>query len=255
MTSQGPSLPGPIAPALARPLWTVVILLVLLGVASGVLRSVFTSDLVARIEPVRMQVLAALHLNDPFLDERPAELAQADGRLAAHPLRIVLHSVAGSLFLLAAPFQFSARVRSRHLSWHRWSGRILLLVAFPMVLTGMYFGILLPYGGPGEVVLIALVGTLFLVGASQAFVAIRRRQVARHREWMIRVFAIAISISTVRVAAAAGDLLLTPAGIRPPAIFVISLWIGWGLTLAAAELWIRYTRPLARYLAVPDSAV
>jgi hypothetical protein len=36
--------------------------------------------------------------------------------------------------------------------------------------------------------------------------------------------------------------VLTPAGLPPPELFVLSLWTGWTVTLAAGELWIRYTR-------------
>jgi hypothetical protein len=111
------------------------------------------------------------------------------------------------------------------------------------VVAGLYFGILIPYGGAGEAVAIAVFGCLFLMAIGRAFLAIRRHQVARHPEWMIRVFAIAIAISTVRVIAGVLDVALTPAGIRPPDLFVLSLWTGWTITLGVAELWIRYTRP------------
>ena len=50
--------------------------------------------------------------------------------------------------------------------------------------------------------------------------------------------------------AAALDFALTPAGVRPPDLFALSLWIGWGVTLVAAELWIRYTRAYGRSLAL-----
>ena len=59
---------------------------------------------------------------------------------------------------------------------------------------------------------------------------------------MIRAFAIALGISTVRVVALIFDLTLTPAGVRTPDVFVLSIWIGWLLTMAVAEAWIRYTR-------------
>ena len=60
---------------------------------------------------------------------------------------------------------------------------------------------------------------------------------------MIGVFAIAIAISSVRVVGVVLDAALTPTGVRPPDIFVLSVWTGWVITLAVAELWIRYTRP------------
>ena len=39
------------------------------------------------------------------------------------------------------------------------------------------------------------------------------------------------------------DAALTPAGVRPPDIFVLSVWTGWVITIGVAELWIRHTRP------------
>lgn len=119
-------------------------------------------------------------------------------------------------------------------------------MAFVAVLSALFFGLLMPYGGPGEAIATALFGGLFLAAISRAFIAIRRHPVARHREWMIRAFAIAIGISTVRVVGAVFDVTLTPAGIRPPEIFVLSIWVGWAITLGAAEAWVRCTRSRRR---------
>jgi len=88
-----------------------------------------------------------------------------------------------------------------------------------------------------------LPGGLFLALA-RAVAAIRAGRVAAHREWMIRAFAVALGISTVRLVAAALDLVVSPYGVPLAPLFVASLWIGWGVTVAAAELWIRYTRRL-----------
>jgi len=85
-------------------------------------------------------------------------------------------------------------------------------------------------------------GGLFLFAVYRGVRAIRRGQVARHREWMIRVFALAVAISTVRLVGAVLDVALTPLGVRPPAVFALSVWTGWILTLGIAELWIRHTR-------------
>ena len=81
-----------------------------------------------------------------------------------------------------------------------------------------------------------------LVAIAVGFVAIRRRQIARHREWMIRVFAFATAIATIRIAFAAIDVALTQSGMPPPDQFMFSVWTGWLVTLAAAEAWIRDTR-------------
>jgi hypothetical protein len=228
-----------------------VVLLATIGVAAALGRGVHTADLASRAEPYRQRLLRALDREDPSAKQRAEELQLLDRRFAAHPDATLLHILPGGLFLILAPFQFSARVRKRHIQFHRWSGRLLVAVGTIAALTGLYFGLLMPYGGLGESAAIALFGGLFLAALGKALVAIWRRDPARHREWMIRAFAIALGISTVRVVGAALDLTLTPLGLSPKAAFVLSVWTGWALTLGAAELWIARTRPVTHALGAP----
>lgn len=229
-------------PALIRALWAVVALLVALGVFAAAGRTVFLDDFIARAEPVRLWNMTALGRDDPRALQRPAVVARMDGTFASHPKLTLLHVVPGGLFLLFAPLQFVSRLRVRHPALHRWSGRILLLLLIASALPGLFFGLLMPFGGLGEAVAIALFGVTLLIAIVVAVVAIRRGQIARHREWMIRVFAFAIAISTIRIAFGVIDAALTPSGYPPPDQFVLSVWAGWIVTLAAAEAWIRYTR-------------
>jgi uncharacterized membrane protein len=244
---------GPKAPrALAVfAMWSGVVLLVIIGVGAAVGRGVFRADFGARADPVRRQVLQALDFEDPLLAQRPAELDRFDRRYASHPVATILHVLPGGILLILAPLQFSSWIRSRHIRFHRWSGRFLMLAALVTTAAGLYFGLRMPYGGAGEVTAIAFFGGLFLFAVGRAFVAIRTGRVALHREWMIRAFAIAIGVSTVRVAGALLDVALTPSGTRPADVFALSLWIGWGATLAAGEVWIRYTRKESRWPAAP----
>ncbi len=237
-------------PLVVQVLWFGVAVLVAVGIVAAVGRAIFPSDLATRADPLRQQLLDALHRTDPFLPQRPGEIGRFDRRFAANPLATLMHVLPGGLFLILAPLQFSSRIRSRYIRFHRWSGRILVVTAVVTALAGLYFGLLMPYGGTGELTATLFFGGLFLVAVVRGFLAIRRRQVPRHREWMIRAFAIGIGISTVRIVSAALDFALTPAGIRPPDLFALSLWIGWGITLVAAELWIRYTRAYGRSLAL-----
>ena len=111
-----------------------------------------------------------------------------------------------------------------------------------MTVPALSFGVLTPYGGTGEAVAIALFGAMFLLSLALGFAAIRRGDITRHRAWMTRAFAVAIGISTERLFFSFLDVALTPAGFRPPVIFVISIWSAWIVTIGAAELWIRNTR-------------
>jgi uncharacterized membrane protein len=225
-----------------RALWLGVALLVTIGLFSVVGRGVFPGDFSTRADPFRQRVLDAFHRQDPLASTRPAELDRFDRRFAAAPLVTMLHILPGGLLLVLAPLQFSSRIRNRHIRFHRWSGRVLVGAAVVSALAGLYFGLLMPYGGLGEVAAITLFGGILLVSVILAVAAVRRGEIALHREWTIRAFAIVLGISMVRVVGPLFDLALTPAGLPPRELFVLSLWTGWTLTLAAGELWIRYTR-------------
>lgn len=241
-------------PLLSFVLLCAVGLLTAIGVAAVIGRGLYPADLATRADPQRTRLMELLDREDPFAAHRAEELDQFDRRFAAHPVMTRLHILPGGLFLLLAPLQFSSRIRSRHLRFHRWSGRVLLLAAIVTALSGLYFGLLMPFGGPAEAVAIALFGGLLLIAVVRGFLAIRSGRIALHREWMIRTFALGIAISTVRLVAPVVDYAFTPTGMRSWDMFALAVWIGWLLTIAAAEAWIRYTRPRAGLIAVAASA-
>jgi len=216
--------------------------LVVLGVVAAYGRSVHMDDWLSRMEPFRADAFARLHVVDPFASDRPDEVERLDRKFGDHPRLTLLHTVPGGLFLAFALLQFSTRLRARWLNVHRWSGRLLIAVAFLATVPTYYFGVMRPYGGRWEAVAIVLFAIMFLGFLTVAYLAIRRGDVARHREWMIRAFAVALGISTVRVVGLVFDFVFTPAGLRPPMIFVLSIWSGWFITVGAAEVWLWRTR-------------
>jgi hypothetical protein len=48
-----------------------------------------------------------------------------------YPTIVALHVILGGLYL--APFQFVRRIRSRHLGYHRWAGRVLVSILGPQL--------------------------------------------------------------------------------------------------------------------------
>jgi uncharacterized membrane protein len=216
--------------------------LVLIGVASALGRAVYVADLGHRMEPVRERTMAALGLPDPDRATRAAEMERFDRNFAGHPGVARGHVLPGALFLALAPLQFWGRLRTRHPRVHRWTGRVLLLAALVSTGSALFFGLRTPFGGVAETIPISLAAVLFLFALARATVAIRARDVARHREWMIRAFALAVGIATVRVVGLVLDLTLTPLGVPLMTGFVMALWVGWVVSVATAEAWIRHTR-------------
>jgi hypothetical protein len=228
----------------------VLLLLVVVGVSAAVARILFVDDLGSRTEPARSALLDAAGLTDPHAARRATQVEFVDARFGSHPVLALAHVGLGAVFLALAPLQFSGRFRARHLRLHRWAGRLLIVAALASTLASLYFGLWVPFGGWREAVAIAAFAALFLFSLGRGFVAIRARDVALHREWMIRSYAVAVGISTVRVVIVAIDLPLTMLGIDAVGVFLIGLWSGWILTVAAAEAWIRRTRLPAPVTAV-----
>jgi uncharacterized membrane protein len=239
--------------ALRRALWTTVICLTAVGVAGAALRmSIVATTLMIPVsqrpplsehDQLNMRIVAAGLAMKPGTDKyarTEAEVVRFANGYTAHPVYAFMHLALGSLILLLAPFQFSRRVRARHIQFHRWSGRTILLASVAIAISAYYFGIVRSTIHPSERPTIAIILALFVFAAVRAYRAIRRRDVAQHREWMIRTYAFLIGIASVRVVSFA----LTPffRGGELGVAVITSWWIGWLLTLFAAELWIRYTR-------------
>ena len=112
---------------------------------------------------------------------------------------MAVHVVLGGLYLTLVPFQFVRRIRSRHLAYHRRVGRILVSIGLVVGVTALFMGLVIPFSGWGERVIIGLFGTLFLAALLKGFVHVRAGRVALHREWMIRAFAIALAVATIRL--------------------------------------------------------
>lgn len=168
------------------------------------------------------------------------EVVRMSAKYVAHPRFTYTHMVTGILLLVLAPFQFNRELRNRHRRLHRWTGRFILVLVLLSSASAIFFGVLDPGAPALERPSIAIFSAFFLIAATRAFTAIRVRDIARHREWMIRMIAIAVGIGTVRIVSFPVVLLHGGAG---DTNLLISMWIGWLLSIGAAEVWIRHTRP------------
>jgi hypothetical protein len=71
---------------------------------------------------------------------------------------------------------------------------------------------------------------------------IRRREIALHREWMIRAFSIGLAVATIRPIIGFFFATSRFTGLTPYEFFGTAFWIGFVLHLIAAEAWIHSTR-------------
>ncbi len=163
---------------------------------------------------------------------------EPDARFDAAPAAVVTHVVASIVYVVLGAFQFSARTRQRHPLWHRWAGRV--LVPAGLVVAGSALWLTLLYDreeGTGtllfsvRLVVGTAMGAALLLGCS----AIRRRDLAAHRAWMARAYALALGAGTQPFTVGFGEALFGAGMVRTD----LMMSAGWGLNLVVAELVIR----------------
>jgi uncharacterized membrane protein len=228
-----------------RTLWSVVILLALIGIAVVVRRTVtLVPILVNGYTPPA-----------PASNPVAAQFAALDDIFARYPVLTLIHIIPGVLFMLLGPLQFSATIRARHRQWHRWSGRVYLICSLIIGVSALVMSVAMPaIGGLTQAIATTLFALYFLFALGKAYWHIRRGEITLHREWMIRAFAIGLAVATIRPIIGLFFATSRLSGLTPDMFFGIAFWIGFVLHLLAAEGWIRWTRPLHRSAARPKAA-
>ena len=142
----------------------------------------------------------------PYLTASLGELSESGAGLAGNydgrPVFVLIafyaHIVAGGLALVVGPLQFWRGLRDRHRTAHRVLGRVYLGAVVLGGLSGLVLATVSEAGLAGFFGFGAL-AVLWLTSAWQAYRAIRRRDVAGHRAWMMRNFALTYAAVTLRL--------------------------------------------------------
>ena len=210
---------------IARVLWIAVILLVLIGVAVAARRTIVL-------------------LKPGAINARKNPAAALDEHFAKQKALTLLHVLPGMLFMILGPLQFVQSLRSKHPAMHRWSGRIFLTASAVIGASGLTMAMRGTIGGADEKAAILLFGSFFLVALGKALWHAMHHEFEKHREWMIRGYAVGLAVATIRplmggffAAAVIGGH--TP---QPQNFFGMAFWIGFTAQTIAAESWIRRTR-------------
>ncbi len=121
-------------------------------------------------------------------------ISSANARFVAAPFPIVLHILSASLFSILGAFQFSSGIRQRSPTWHRVSGRLVVASGIFAAVSGLWMTVTYPI--PPELqggllyAVRAFVSAAMLLSIYCAVAAITRRDIAAHRAWMIRAYAL-----------------------------------------------------------------
>lgn len=155
-------------------------------------------------------------------------------RMFAVPAIAFIHTAGGATASLIGPFQFLDRFRRHSPRSHRWLGRVYLIVVGLSGLGGIYLS-------PGSlaantfgVAFIAL-ALAWLYTGWNAYATIRRGDVAAHRRWMIRNFALTYAAVTLRIEMPIYMIM----GMDEILALNVSGWSCWVPNLIFVEWWIR----------------
>jgi uncharacterized membrane protein len=226
-----------------RALWSAVTFLAFIGVAVAVRRMV-------HLVPI---VVHGYHPPAVNANPRLAQFAALDDLFAHYPILTLVHIVPGLLFMILGPLQFSSTIRARHLRWHRFSGRVFVICGLVIGISALVMSFGMPaIGGVNQAAATTLFGTFFLFSLCKAFWHIRQHEVALHREWMIRAFAVGLAVATIRPIIGLFFATSPLTGLTPREFFGVAFWIGFVLHLIAAEAWIQTTPARQVTISVQD---
>jgi uncharacterized membrane protein len=185
-----------------------------------------------------------------------AEVTAENARFVASPVPVVVHIVGATLYCLLGAFQFVPALRRR--SWHRRAGRLLVPLGLAAALSGIWMTLFYPRPPIDDVLLtpIRLVfGAAMVAGLVLGVTAILRRDVAAHRAWMARAYAIALGAGTQVLTHLPWMVLVGPPSGTPRVLLMLA---GWGINLAVVEWALRRRpappRPVVRRRPTPAAA-
>lgn len=145
------------------------------------------------------------------------------------------HISFGGLALLIGWTQFSKKLRLRKMKWHRLIGKVYVLSVLFSSLAGLFIAFFAS-GGIISVLGFGLLALSWLFTDIQGYLSIRRLEIARHRQWMIRNYALAFAAVTLRIYLPLSTQLLHLEFIDA---YRVIAWLCWVPNLLVAEILIR----------------
>jgi len=149
------------------------------------------------------------------------------------PLSLIVHILTASVFLILGAIQLLPK--SRRGSWHRYAGRVSVITGAIAAATGLWMTVLLDpsdSAGPLLAPMRAFFSVFWLVAIVLGVMAIRNKDIMRHRVWMLRSFAVGVGTAVQSLLLLPYFFIIgVPSGL-PADIIILASWV---LCLAVAE--------------------
>jgi uncharacterized membrane protein len=149
------------------------------------------------------------------------------------------HTTLGGLALLSGCTQFLSGLRQKRLPLHRNLGKVYVAAVMLSGTAGLGIAFAAS-GGLWAQMGFAALGFLWLYTTAKAFLAIKKRDIAEHQNWMTRSYALCFGAVTLRLWM---PLFLGALGMSFDFAYPIIAWISWVPNLLVAEWIIRRPKP------------
>jgi uncharacterized membrane protein len=147
---------------------------------------------------------------------------------------LALHGLPGAAAMIAAPFQFSDRLRSRYPRWHRVAGYVYVFGILALAPLGVYVQHLAEarLGDPRSFTVLAATNAVLLYVTTIPAVAFaRQRRLTLHRQWMTRSYAVALVFFQ-------GRLILGVTGLETASVDMVEavIWVCIAMAVPLADI-------------------
>ncbi|WP_327580817.1 DUF2306 domain-containing protein [Nonomuraea sp. NBC_00507] len=185
----------------------------------------------------------------PYLSMDPSQSrVPAPDFFPPHFVVLSLHVVFGSIAMITCCLQVWPWFRGRYPRAHRLIGRVYVFAGcLPAGLLGLIVSVTTPYFGPVTAASGVVLALVWLGCTLAGWRMARQRRFVDHRRWMVRSFALTMSIITNRLWGTVFFIVLSPQlettfhgdeTLLASAVSALSAWLGWVLPLLFAEWWL-----------------
>jgi peptidoglycan biosynthesis protein MviN/MurJ (putative lipid II flippase) len=162
---------------------------------------------------------------------------------SASAIPLVSHIVGALAYMLLGATQFSPAIRRRWPAYHRLAGRLALVGAALVVVSALWLTVAYATPSFGGLVLACFrvaVASAMTLSIGLGLAAALKREIARHREWMIRAYALGIGAATQVLVLMVAEMI---SGGAPTELNrALLMGLAWGINLMVAEWNIRRGR-------------
>lgn len=156
------------------------------------------------------------------------------GHIENRQLAFLLHISLAPVALLLGSLQLLPNLRSKQPAYHRWAGR---LYGIAVLIAGIA-GMIVAVGAEGGIIAssgFGLLAILWLYVTAKGINHARAREFKKHRQWMLRSFALTFAGVTLRL-----ELLgFMFAGFEYTEASIYLAWTAWLPNLLFIEWWLR----------------